>query len=816
MLSTWLRRSFREIRQNALRYGAVFLLVAGATGVMLAIQTSSGSVITTVEGFRSAANIEDGEFETRAALSDTQLASLKDRGATLEAQPWTDSGGPADSTVRLQPVRDTINKIQLSEGRLPVSSDDLVLEKLYANAHGLVTGDSIQLAGRTFTITGIGSTPDYSYVIPSVTSSSTTPESFGTAFVTHQGFDAVATGNQAPTYSYAYRLTDSTTSDELRSQLLEMTVEPDEISNPALRDTVEEQQDKRTRLDDAVKSLAEGARAAAAASPGASESLQSVSDAQDGLQKYLDETATVEIPMLADFQPADTNPRIITVTNDAAVNRTTALFAGVLVLLLAAYVLTAFAIDNLEQDSASIGALSAIGLRPRELMFQYLMPPLVVVMLACVVGTLVGSLGAQAFNDFAQLTAYYSVPSPSPQLDFVMLLIGLVAAPVLVAIVVSVQLRHKLSTSPLDLLRRTPSQKVGGKGLSLTGWSFGSRFRTRQALRESRSYVIMAVGLLLAVILMVFGFGMQNSISAYESRVSNDLKFDNMYMLQVPETDVPEGAEPALATSLAFGDEAQADVTLLGVSENSRYFDFTLDEASENDVAVSDGLANRYGLQKGDTVFLTDPVKGASYRVTVSQIVPYSAGLYLFQPIADTRKLLGEADDYYNVALSTRSLNFSEGRVGETVTRADVVRGAERTVRMTTPIVSVLVILSIAVFCIVLTLFIRMMIDRDTYSIALMKSFGYREGEIAKLYLNNYTSVAALSLVLGIPLGLVSLTPVWRTIISSIPMGAPFQLGWTAALTIIGIIALSYVVVYIGARIKLARIEVTEILRDRE
>lgn len=816
MLGVWLRRSFREIRRNALRYGAMFLLLASGIGVMLAVQASSESVITIVKDFRSATNLEDGEFETRAALSDTQLTSLEDRGVTLEAQPWTDAGGPADSTVRLQPVRDTINQIQLSEGRLPASSKDLVLEKLYANAHGLGIGDSIQLVGKTFTITGVGSTPDYSYVIPSVASSSTTPESFGTAFVTRQGFNAVATGSHAPTYSYAYLLTDSMTSNELRSQLLDMTVDPGEISNPALRDMVKEHQEKRTKLADAVEGLAEGARAAAAAAPNTSEALKNVTDAQNGLQEYLDETATIEVPMLAAFQPADTNPRIITVTNDAAVNKMTALFAGALVLILAAYVLTAFAIDNLEQDSASIGALSAMGLRPRELVFQYLMPPLVVVMLACIVGTLVGSLGAQAFNDFAQLTAYYSVPSPSPQLNWIVLFVGLVAAPVLVTIVISVQLRRKLSTSPLDLLRRTPSQKVGGKSLSLSGWSFGPRFRVRQALRESRSYVTMLVGLLLAVILMVFGFGMQSSISAYESRVSNDLKFDNMYMLQVPETDMPEGAEPALAAGLALGDETQANVTLLGVSEDSRYFDFTLNEASANDVAISDALANRYGLQKGDTVFLTDPVKGASYRVAVSQIVPYAAGLYLFQPIADTRKLLGEDDDYSNVAFSARSLSFSEGRLGATVTRADVVQGAEKTVEMTTPMVSVLVILAIAIFCIVLTLFIRMIVDRDTYSIALMKSFGYREGEVARLYLNNYTLVAALALVLGMPLGLVALTPVWRAIISSLPMGAPFQLNWTAVLAIVGIIVLAYAVVYVGARIRLARIAVIEILRDRE
>ena len=109
-----------------------------------------------------------------------------------------------------------------------------------------------------------------------------------------------------------------------------------------------------------------------------------------------------------------------------------------------------------------------------------------------------------------------------------------------------------------------------------------------------------------------------------------------------------------------------------------------------------------------------------------------------------------------------------------------------------------------------------MIVDRDTYSISLMKSFGYRKSEVARLYLNNYALVVVLALLLGIPIGLLVLAPVWRAIIASMPMGAPFLLDVYSVMMIIGIVVVAYTIVYFGARIKLAKVDVTEILKDRE
>lgn len=816
MVTLWLRRSLREIRQNLLRYGAVFLLVAGGLGVMLALLTSSDALIKSVHAFRSSARLGDGEFEVRAAMTESQRGSLERRGVTLEEQPWVDVPGPRGSIVRLQPIRETINTVQLKAGHMPENPGDIVVEKLYAAAHGLGVGSIIELVGKTFTVSGVGHTPDYSYVIPGVASSSTTPEAFGTVFLSAQEFGSIATGSRAPTHRYAYLLPKDVSQDQLRSWLLEMRVDPEQISNPALRAQVREQQDHRQRLVDAIGGLADSARVAARLAPEADKALQRVMESSTGLRDYVDETAKIEVPMLASLQPSGTNPRIVTVTNDAAVNQATALSAGVLLLVLTAYVLTAFAIDNLDRDSASIGALSAMGMRRRELVAHYLMPPLVVVMSACVVGTVLGGFGAQAFDEFTQLTAFYSVPDPEPRLTGSALAVGLFAAPLLVTVVIGIQLWRRLSKSPLRLLRKIPDQKVGGKGLSFQGWSFGPRFRARQALRESRSYLTMLAGLLLAVILMVFAFGMQTSISRYSARVAEDLKFEHMYMLQVPDSEVPVGGEPAIATGVAFGDESQPRVTLLGLSDSSKYFGFELAEGADTDIVVSDAVANRYGLKVGDPVFLTDQNVARSYRVAVSQVVPYASGLYIFQPIKANRALLGEPDNYYNAVLSEGPLNFAEGRVGAIVTRADIVGGAEKTVELTSPMVMILVVLSVFIFCIVLALFIKMIVDRDTYSISLMKSFGYREGEVARLYLNNYTLVAVLALLLGIPAGLLALTPVWQAIIASFPMGAPFKLDAWSVMTIIGIVGGAYLIVYTGARIKLAKVAVAEILKERE
>ena len=69
-------------------------------------------------------------------------------------------------------------------------------------------------------------------------------------------------------------------------------------------------------------------------------------------------------------------------------------------------------------------------------------------------------------------------------------------------------------------------------------------FRLRQALRTLGSYLLIAAGLFLCVLLLVFGLGMRSSMDAYLARAEADLSFQDFYTLRFPDLSrVPAGGD---------------------------------------------------------------------------------------------------------------------------------------------------------------------------------------------------------------------------------------------------------------------------------
>lgn len=63
-----------------------------------------------------------------------------------------------------------------------------------------------------------------------------------------------------------------------------------------------------------------------------------------------------------------------------------------------------------------------------------------------------------------------------------------------------------------------------------------------------------------------------------------------------------------------------------------------------------------------------------------------------------------------------------------------------------------LLIVSAVIFCVVMYLMMKVMIDRSAFGISLVKIFGYRMKEIRKLYLNGNFYVIAVGTAVCIPL----------------------------------------------------------------
>ena len=187
------KRIPRSIKARFFRWLALFLLVFLGMFMVVSLVTSAEVVTTDIEKFADEKNLEDGEFSVFVPLTEKDIKELDDSGCRVEQSFYIDfaMNDDDDSTVRIFRNREDIN-IQCAKNGAPANhADQIMIEEHYAEAHELEVGDSIEIAGEKFEITGIAVSPDYDNVKQNISDVGINHAGFGTAFVNDEGYAAM-------------------------------------------------------------------------------------------------------------------------------------------------------------------------------------------------------------------------------------------------------------------------------------------------------------------------------------------------------------------------------------------------------------------------------------------------------------------------------------------------------------------------------------------------------------------------------------------------------------------------------------------------
>ena len=310
-------------------------LVTGLAG-------TAWSITGTVESKAEESCLEDGEFVMSAPLSEEQEEVVGSMEFLLEDTFYLDFKQSDGSILRLMKNRERINQAEVSEGQVAQNENEIVLERIYAKTHGLGVGDTVVLGEREFTVFGIGTSADYELCVENLTDMAADGNAFGTAFVTLEAYRFLEESGQAAraegiVYGFCLR--------------------PDTSQTDAPEG----------------KSTADN------------EAGNSTDERMDELRMYLSESGG-----LLRFTESDRNPRIGAAVDDVQINIRASLTAGVIVLILLAFVISVFVVHSIDRESAVIGTLYAMGVKRGELMLSYTWLPVLVCLAGGVLGTALG------------------------------------------------------------------------------------------------------------------------------------------------------------------------------------------------------------------------------------------------------------------------------------------------------------------------------------------------------------------------------------------------------------------------------------------
>ena len=207
-------------------------------------------------------NVEDGEFSLFVPMKDYEWEKLEDKGITLEKMFFMDYSVEDDITLRVFQNREQINRMILKEGSLAEKEDEVVLERRYAEIHDIQLGDAVEIGGREFTVTGIGTVPDYDSMLKSLGDTGCDSQHFGLAFVTADTYTAMQKEGKAAKseeYYYAYLLNDKMTNDELKEELKNLEFSSDDVNDKYFQEYWDRTLGREDELRDGINDLLDGA-----------------------------------------------------------------------------------------------------------------------------------------------------------------------------------------------------------------------------------------------------------------------------------------------------------------------------------------------------------------------------------------------------------------------------------------------------------------------------------------------------------------------------------------------------------------------------
>ncbi len=518
---------------------------------------------------------------------------------------------------------------------------------------------------------------------------------------------------------------------------------------------------------------------------------------------------------LTSFVKRADNPRILAAAGDMQINREAGLFAGIIIMILFTYVISVFVIHQIQQESSVIGTLYALGAKKKNLLIHYITLPTVLTLIGGVIGALLGFSKIGIPVQTADSYNYFSIPSLDVRYPVYLIIYSVAMPPVVSAVVNLLVINRRLSQTALSLIRKEQETK-NTENWNLGRMNFIRLFQFRQMMRESRAGFTVVCGMTISLLVLMLGLNCYVLCENVQKDSIDSTRFAYMYTLKYPEKEVPEGGEVCYVETLsrtAMG--YTVNITVIGIDEGNPYFD-TEPVKGMGSLVISKSVQQKYGLHIGDQLVLTDSAEDREYAFTVEGICDYASGLAVFMDIGSMRELFGREEGYYNMLLSDQKLTIDEGRLYNITTREDVAHSTSVFTALMMPLIIMMTVSAVVIFCMVLYLMMGVMIDRASFGISLVQVFGFRTDEIKKLYLDGNAWIVATGAILGIPLAKIIMDALYPWMIANTAVGMNLEFPWYLYGGIfVGVTAVYFAVNAFLVR-KLKQITPAEALKNRE
>jgi putative ABC transport system permease protein len=749
------KRYLRDLKSNMGRYLSIFLMLMVTIALMSGFLSVSYGVQKAFRDNRKNSRLEDGSFTSYNEISADTISKIEQLRVSVYENYYVNEDIQEERVLRIYKNRENTNLVTaIKGGRLPEKSNEVAIERLFAENNNIAIGDTITVIGTEMKITGYICMPDFSSLFKKNSDLMMDSFHFGIGIVTEEAFECYP--KSALIYNYSYYFNDRDLSES----------------------------EKRDLSDDILESLVENKT------------------------------------LLTNFCTAENNKSISFVEDDLDSDVPLMKVLLNIIIVIMSFVYSIIISSTIDAEAPMIGTLLSSGYGKYELIRHYMGLPIIVTVFSAVIGNLLGyTVMPILFKDMFYTS--YSLPPMEIRLNLEALFLTTILPILLMICINFVTLNRKLSISPLSFLRRELKKKNNKRAVKLPDLSFLSRFRMRIIIQNKSNYLILAIGIFFASLIMMFGLCISPLVEHYVESIKSTTISKYQYILKVPMEAKHEGtAEKFTFASLETiykPTGKNIEVSFYGINERSKYVsELSLSEEKDG-VYFSDGLAMKIKKKTGDTVIFADPYTGNEYKVMIIGIYEYPAGLAVFMDQKQLNTLLDYEKNYFNAYFSNEELIFEdENNLAAVITPEDLVELGDQMTSSFSKMAPLCLGIAVIIYLVLMYILTKIVIDKNEIYISFMKVFGYEEKEIKKLYLKTTTIVVAVSLLLTLPLVYFAIQRCFELVLIKIsgyiPIYVPIYLF--AEIVVIGLV--SYFIINFFQKKKVFSIDMAAALKNKE
>ena len=622
-----------------------------------------------------------------------------------------DGDGEKDGTVRVFKDRTDVDLYSIHEGEMPKADNEIAIDRMHADNTGIKVGDTITVGDVEYKVTALVALVNYSTLYEKPTDSMFDAINFDVAIVTEEGFDNL---HKNIHYNYAWTY------------------------NEKPEDQVKE------------KELSENVMAA-----------------------LISQAVTDEVE-IEGFLPNYSNNAIHFATEDMGGDKA---IAGIMLYILVAVLAFIFAItisNTITKEASVIGTLRASGYTKSELIVHYMTMPVVVTLIAAIIGNI---LGYTKMKEIVINMYYNSYSLPTYETYWNSdAFIKTTVVPLIIMFVVNLfVIVRMMRFSPLRFLRHDLKNSKRKKAVRLPRCKFIGRFRTRIFLQNIPNYIVLVLGIAFVMLMLSMAVGFPDSLAAYKDDVTDMMFAKNQMILKTTEDDDENEIKTTTASAEKFamkgleyvsGDEEnlhKESISVYGIEDNSKYIKVP-GGLKENEVYISQTFSEKYKIEVGDEFKLDEKFDNDVYTMKAVGIYDYAGGLSVFMPIDNYREFFEEEEDYFTGFMANEEIEgVNDKYIATTITEDDILKISRQLDHSIGGYMVYFQYACIILSAILIYLLTKIIIEKNENAISMVKILGYENKEISSLYLTSTTFVVIVSCIIGILAGYFAMNIVFQS-----------------------------------------------------